>query len=195
MMLQFRAFNMAANQRVTLRGLQESPARFVSGLVGATTMGMAAALFTALRGGKDSYERFVKEASANPGSWSAKGSTRPASSPRHSRRPVPCRGDGRRRGLPRLQPDQEPDSSRVAGRERAGRGSVRLQRPPLSRLLGPSASIPYTLSKATGFGIKTATGGEGSKQQKKAAAMLAPYSSYYGMREVLQLLNGDSPYR
>ena len=32
-------------------------------------------------------------------------------------------------------------------------------------------------------------------QQKKAAAMLAPYSSYYGFREVLQLLNGDSPYR
>ena len=194
MMLQFRAFNMAANQRVTLRGLQESPARFVSGLVGATTMGMAAAYFTALRGGKDSYERFVKEASANPGFLIGEGLDKAGifTLPFEAASNVQAMAGGA--GFRDFNPIKSPIAAAWPGgsapvEDRYGSSD------PLSRLLGPSASIPYTLSKATGFGIKTATGGEGSKQQKKAAAMLAPYSSYYGMREVLQLLNGDSPYR
>lgn len=194
MMLQFRAFNMAANQRVTLRGLQESQARFVSGLVGATTMGMAAAYFTALRGGKDSYERFVKEASANPGFLVGEGLDKAGifTLPFEAASSVQAMAGGA--GFRDFNPIKSPIAAAWPGgsapvEDRYGSSD------PLSRLLGPSASIPYTLSKAMGFGIKTATGGEGSKQQKKAAAMLAPYSSYYGFREVLQLLTGDSPYR
>jgi hypothetical protein len=166
----------------------------LDGYIGATTMGMAAAYFTALRGGKDSYDRFVKEASANPGFLVGEGLDKAGiftlSFEAASSVQAMAGGAGFR--------DFNPIKSPIAAAWPGGSAPVEDRygsSDPLSRLLGPSASIPYTLSKATGFGIKTATGGEGSKQQKKAAAMLAPYSSYYGMREVLQLLNGDSPYR
>lgn len=63
--IQFKSFALASNQRVLMRGLQESPARFVGGMVGMTTIGMFIYMLKQIEAGR--------EVSNNPGNWVAEG--------------------------------------------------------------------------------------------------------------------------
>ena len=64
-LLQFKSFAIASNQRVLIRGLQEDTTRFVSGIVGMTTIGAFIYMLKQLESGR--------EISDNPGTWIAEG--------------------------------------------------------------------------------------------------------------------------
>ena len=64
-LLQFRTFALASHQRVLMRGMQDGPAKFMTGVVGMATFGMAAYAFKQLESGRD--------LSTNPGTWVAQG--------------------------------------------------------------------------------------------------------------------------
>jgi hypothetical protein len=63
--IQFKSFALASNQRVLMRGLQESPARMIGGVMGMTTIGMFIYWLKAQESGR--------EVSNNPGNWVAEG--------------------------------------------------------------------------------------------------------------------------
>jgi hypothetical protein len=64
-LLQFKSFAIAGNQRVLIRGLQEGKARFVSGMIGMTTVGMFIYMLKQIESGRP--------ISTNPGTWIAEG--------------------------------------------------------------------------------------------------------------------------
>jgi hypothetical protein len=195
LLLQFRTFNLASHQRVMLRGMQESPANFASGLVAMTSMGMLAAYFTALRGGRERVDKFLKDAHDSPGKWIAEGLDKsslfaiPFEVANTAETLTGAMGPGFR-----FNPIKDPIQR--AGKQ--GSGSVEsssgLSRDTLASLLGPSGSLIDSLARAAGGGINAATGAPVSRQQRKAAAGLVPFSNYFGMREIVQAVQGDSPY-
>jgi hypothetical protein len=50
LLLQFRSYTLSSHQKVVIRGLQEGKAKFVSGMVGMTALGMLSATLKAWRG-------------------------------------------------------------------------------------------------------------------------------------------------
>ncbi|MBA8910143.1 hypothetical protein [Aminobacter ciceronei] len=64
-LLQFKTFAIASNQRVLMRGLQDGPGSMVTGILGMSTLGMAAYYFKQKESGR--------ELSNNPGTWIAEG--------------------------------------------------------------------------------------------------------------------------
>lgn len=66
MMLQFQTFLLAQHQRVLMRGLQEAPQRFMSGMVMMVGIGMAIAYLKAASGGKERLDKFKEEMAEHP---------------------------------------------------------------------------------------------------------------------------------
>jgi hypothetical protein len=64
-LLQFKSFAIASNQRVLMRGLQDGPGSMVTGIIGMSTLGMAAYWFKQRESGR--------ELSNNVGTWVAEG--------------------------------------------------------------------------------------------------------------------------
>jgi len=186
---QFRTFNLAANQRVLLRGLQEGKARFVSGLIGATSIGMLAATVTAWRQGREYFDKWHKAVSENPMKLVAEGLDKAgvftlAFEAANTLEPFSVLATGRR-----INPIKTPIELLGGGApEKTNNWGS-----PTLRALGPSGRTLDNLASAAGFGINSATG-SATKAQRRAAAGMMPFSSYYGMRELLQALQGDSPY-
>lgn len=196
MLLQFRSFMFAAHQRVLLRGMQEGKTRFVSGLVGMTSLGILAATLKAWRGGKERYERFER-AAENPGYLIGEGldnsgmftlpfdvantTEKLTNSLGFSFNPIKT---------PILSAGQlaNPNSSNQAYSVRyASRG-------PLGTLLGPTAGMVEQGFTAGQSLTAMAQGDAPSTAAKNAATSFVPYNSYLGMREMLQAFEDDTPY-
>lgn len=64
-LLQFKSFALASNQRVLMRGLQEGPGSFITGLAGMTAMGMLTFYLKQVESNR--------ELNDNPGRWIAEG--------------------------------------------------------------------------------------------------------------------------
>lgn len=64
-LLQFKSFALASNQRVLMRGLQEGPGSFITGMVGMSTMGMLAFYLKQVESNRPLND--------NPGRWMAEG--------------------------------------------------------------------------------------------------------------------------
>lgn len=64
-LLQFKSFALASNQRVLMRGLQEGPGSFITGMVGMSTLGMLAFYVKQVESNRDLND--------NPGRWMAEG--------------------------------------------------------------------------------------------------------------------------
>lgn len=196
LILQFRNYTFAAHQRVTLRGMQEGKAQFMSSLIGMTALGMLGATLRSWRGGDDRWEKF-KNSATNPGYLIGEGLdmsgvfalpmelgntveklTQPSG---FSFNPVktPALAAGAM-----FNPDAslQGDSVRFSSRD------------PLAALLGPSAGLPASLGRAAGLPTNLLTGDEAPQSQVNAAASLIPFGSYLGMREMLQVIADDSPY-
>jgi hypothetical protein len=197
LILQFRNYTFAAHQRVTLRGLQEDKAQFLSGTIAMAALGMLGASLRSWRGGGERFEKF-KESARNPGYLIGEGLdlsgvfalpiefgntveklTQPTG---FSFNPVktPLLAAGKL-----INPDASMQGS-----------SIRFSsRDPLGALLGPTADLPATVAKAAGAPANYLTGGEVADSQARAAASLIPFGSYLGMREALQVMTDDSPYQ
>ncbi len=176
LLLQFRTFNMAANQRVLIRGLQESPVRFVSGVVAMTSIGMLAATLRAWRGGHERWEKF-KDSAENPGYLIGEGLdmsgifTLPFEVANTVEKVAPQVGNPIKTPLMRAFPQksQAGESTRFASRGVAG------------ALGGPTVGFLDTAQRAM-------------SGDPKALVQMAPFYSYPGMREAVQMITGDSQY-
>jgi hypothetical protein len=176
--------------------MQLGPAQFLSGLIGLTTIGMFATTLRAWRGGEENWKRFQTSA-RNPGYMVGEGldatgfftlpielsniTEKVSASAGYPINPVksPLMLAGRA---------FVPDASLAANSQRyAGKGVV-------SAVGGPTVGLVEDIPVAAGALIDTARGEEVSKAKLNAANRIVPYGSYIGMREMLQLLEGNSPY-
>jgi len=195
-LLQFRSYNISAWQRVTLRGLQASPRRFVQGLVTMTTMGMFLAALRAWRGGDDRWQKF-KEAASNPGYLIGEGLDMsgllalPIDVANTIEKLIP-----ETVGRP-INPIKSPmlAAGRLFNPDASMQGeSVRFQSVGAAGVLGgPSANLLDQIKSASGIPAAMLSGKEVSKKQKRDFNALVPFGSYFGLRELLQAMQGDSP--
>jgi len=196
LLTQFKTFNMAAHSQMFLRATQMGQARFISGLIGLTTLGMFSTVLRAWRNGEEGWERF-KTSAQNPGYMLAEGldNTGLFTLPMElGNITESVTGVGGYRFNPTKTPLMlagkaiNPDGSLQGNSQRFnGMGS-------LDALAGPTVGMIRSASVGAGGAVAAATGNEVSLRQKRAAAQLVPFQSYIGMKEALQLLNGDSPY-
>lgn len=196
--LQFKTFNLAAHQRTFLRASQLGPAQFLSGLIGLTTIGMFSAYLRALRGGKESFDRFNK-AIENRGYWVGEGLdatgffTLPIELSNVAERATERAGykvNPVKTPLMLAGRIINPDSS-LQGQSLSRPG----QRTLAEALGGPSLALLEDIPVgAGGTAVDILQGEEQSKAHERALNRIIPYQSYLGMRELLQVIEGNSPY-
>ena len=195
--LQFKTFSLAAHSQMFLRATQMGQARFLSSLIGLTTLGMFAATLRAWRGGEESWKKY-KTSMENPGYWIAEGvdNTGMFTLPLELGNIAETVGGA---GGYRVNPVKtplllggkliNPDASLQGNSQRFNSmGS-------LDALGGPTVGMLRSGSIALGGALDMAQGEDLTLRQKRAASQLVPYQSYIGMREFLQLMQDDSPYR
>lgn len=193
---QFKSFNLAAHQKVLLRGLQEDKANFVSGLIGLSMIGMLVSALKAWRGGEDRWQKFLNKAE-NPGYLLAEGldSSGIFALPMDAANTVENLSPGT--GFT-FNPIKTPIE--LAGYAATGRGDPMAQslrfayRSPVTALLGPTAGTVEDVSRASGGAANLARGEDVTSAQRNAATKLLPFNSYFPVRELLQLGDDSSPY-
>lgn len=192
LILQFRSFSLAAHQRATLRGLQESKARLLSGMVIMTSLGMMASALRAWRNGEQGWERW-KNAAENPGFLIGEGldlsGIFPVAFELANTTEKLTGGTGMA-----FNPIKTPLMAAFPGASQQGSSTRFATRDPLAAVLGPSAGLVTQGIRAAGYPLFAIAGEDPSKAQTKAAAGLIPFNSYLGMKELIQLGLGDSPY-
>lgn len=187
LIMQFKSFALASHQKVLLRGLQESPARFLSGMVGMTALGMMAAYARAWRGGKERFEKFTA-AAENPGYLigEALDLTGIFALPM----------EAANMGEKILHTNVIKDPLKAAFPDRSQQGSsLRYQsRGVASSLLGPTAGLIDLATEFASMAALAAAGEPTDKQKKRLVqqgAQLVPYYSYPGMREAINQMMGN----
>ena len=197
-LLQFKTFNLAAHQRTFLRAMQLGPAQFLSGLFGLTTIGMFATTLKAWRSGQEGWDRF-KNSAKNPGYMLGEGVdatgffTLPIEIANIAEKATGRAGYA-------INPVKSP--LLLAGRVfnpdasiQANSQSYAGQHSLADALGGPTVALME--DAATGPGgiiVDKASGRPVGKAHENATNRLVPFQSYYGMREMLQILEGNSPY-
>lgn len=196
LLLQFRSYTLASHQKVLLRGLQEGKGKFVSGMVGMTALGMLSATLKAWRAGENRWEKF-KKAADNPGyligegidnagtfalAFDAANTTEKFGQAMHfSFNPIKT-------------PMMAAGSWAYPNASKQGESIRYSTRGPLGALLGPSAGLTEDIFAAGAGGADKIKGKKVPKSEQNAAFRLLPFNSFYGMREAIQAITGDSPY-
>lgn len=189
---QYRRYTLAAHSRVMLRGMQDGPTQFISSMIGMTAFGMLAATLRAMGSGREHYESFLATAEANPAYLIGEGLDMTGIFA------LPMEISNTTDKLAQSQagfsfnPIKAP--IRALGGDAGGEDIRFASRGPWGALAGPSVGLIENAFSAAGGAANLARGEEASKQQKNAAASLVPFNSYVGMREMIQVLNDDSPY-
>lgn len=193
LLLQFRAYNMAAHQKVMIRGFQEGPAGMVSGIIAMTSMGAFVAALQAWRGGQDRWERFLQSAQ-NPGYLIGEGLDKSGLFPMMFDASNTLDSGFRASGFsfnplkkpllyPFPQASQSGDTNRFSPTNTF-----------LNNVLGPTASLAEDVWTAGQYPSARLQGQSPPKGSVNAAQRIMPLGSYLGMKELLQILAGDSPY-
>jgi hypothetical protein len=192
MLFQYRSFSFAASQKIMLRGMQESPAALVHGLVGMTMVGMLVSQLKALRQGHEGYERWRKQ-SENLGFWIGEGmdnsgvmtpmfevansvekATKVAGGSFNPiKSPLAMLGGG----------DASVDSTRTFNQDF------------WRQMFGPAYGMPNDIAKAAGGAARKISGEEPTMGQARSATRILPFNTMFPIKEALQLAIGDSPYR
>lgn len=184
--LQFLSFQLAANQRIMMRGMQESPSRFISGLVALSGLGMGIAYLKSVAGGKETHEKFMKNAE-NPGWLISEGLdasgllTLPFMISNDIEKITKAMGNP-------FNPIKTP--LRAVGGEPSEDASLYNQTL-LRSFAGPTLSLPDDVAKAGGSVIDWMRGKEVSQAQMKRLQYMIPFGTFIGMRDALQALRGD----
>jgi hypothetical protein len=196
LLLQFRSYTLASHQKVLLRGLQEGKGKFVSGMIGMTALGMLSATLKAWRAGENRWEKF-KKAADNPGyligegidnagtfalMFDAANTTEKLGQAMHfSFNPIKT-------------PMMAAGSWAYPNASKQGESIRYSTRGPLGALLGPSAGLTEDIFAAGAGASDKIRGKKVPKFEQNAAFRLLPFNSFYGMREGIQAITGDSPY-
>jgi len=188
-LLQFRAYNMSAHQKVMMRGMQEGPGRFTSGLVSMAILGGMVAAAQAFLGGQDRWEKFKKSAE-NPGFLLGEGLDKSGIFPLFM--DIASASDNLTRGVwpgedgggTSFNPIKDPlvmmfpqaaqagDTNRYA----VGQGGF--------NLLGPTANFALKdMWQGIAASRKLAMGYELTKSEKKALQRAMIYGNYLGMNQ------------
>lgn len=196
LLTQFSGFTMGAHSRVMVRGLQESQARLVGGLVALTALGGMTSYLAAWRGGRERWEKYVKETRENPALLIGEGLDRSGFFPllfdianRVERVSGAVGYDYR------FNPVKSPIAA-LGGKGAIGITSTRASdsAAAFGAVLGPTAGL-IDSAVATGRVLADkASGKTPPKHDVNQAIAALPFQSYYGMRELLQVMTGNSNY-
>lgn len=170
-LFQFNSFNLASHQRILLRGLQEGPARFVSGAIALTTIGMAVTYLQALAANRD-----VPDFAENPGWWIGEGLDKGGLFM------VPMQVANAMEKLTGINPVKAPMKAFDEDRQQ----SMRLNNRNASSLLGPSMGLVEDVATVAGIPLTLAEGEDIREGQKNAAERLLPFNSYLGLRQMMR---------
>jgi hypothetical protein len=202
LLLQFRSYTLASHQKVVIRGLQEGKGKFVSGMVGMTALGMLSATLKAWRAGENRWEKF-KKASENPGYLIGEGLDNAGTFalPFDFANTTEKLGDAMHFSFnPIKTPMMAAGQWAVPNASMQGKSIRYSSRGPLGALLGPTAGlVEDTFQAGAGVSDKLHEGQPGHpnkvpRTEQNAAWRLLPFNSFYGMREAIQAITGDSPY-
>lgn len=173
LIFQFNTFNLASHQRVLLRGLQESHARFLSGAISLTSMGMLQTYLIALA--TNSVNR-LPDRNENPGWWIAEGLDRSGLFS------VPFQISNGVEKLTGMNPIKAPIKQFDAGQALSQRNRNRNE----LGVLGPSAGTIHDIGTVAGIAKTKLAGEEMSKAQGNAIERLLPFNSYVGVRQFMK---------
>lgn len=197
---QFAGYAFGAHQRVMIRGLQESHSRLVGGLVVMSSLGAFTGYLASLRGGREQHEKRMKEWQANPAKLIAEGIDRSGffalafdmsnrierigGSASYEYRANPLKAPIAAAGMALGAQDPSGIQTRSV---RASDSSAAF-----GAIGGPTAGLIDTGIAAWRVIGDRATGKTPPKQDIQQAFAIVPYQSYYGIREMLQVLHGNS---
>lgn len=185
MMLQFQTFGIAAHQRVLIRGLQEGPTNFISGMVAMTSIGMMAAYLRAVRGGQDRREKFMK-AAQNPGYLIGEGLDLGG----FLTVPFWAANVGEKAFKKNIIKDP---IKAALGDANVGESQRYAARGVMSSLMGPTASLLDTVVEFAQRASRKAAGESTEKNDialKKMAAQLPPFATMFPIREISNTMIG-----
>lgn len=171
MIFQFNTFNLASHQRVLLRGLQEGPARFVSGAIALTSIGMMVTYLYGLASNRE-----MPSFAENPGWWLSEGIDRSGLFM------VPMQLANAFEKLVGVNPIKAP----LKAFDESSAQSMRLNNRNTGSLLGPTFGMIEDAATLTGIPLTLAAGEEVRQGQKNAAERLLPFQSYIGLRQMLK---------
>lgn len=198
---QFSGYAMGAHSRVMLRGLQENQARMVGGLVAMTAIGALTSYMTAWRGGRERFEKYVEQTSKNPAILIGEGLDRSGF--------FPLLFDAANRlervsgaiGYDyRFNPVKSPIAALgvAAGAEGSplGIASTRASdsAAAFGAIGGPTVGLVDSAIAAGRVAADLSSGKSPPKRDINQMLSAVPGQSYYGVREILQLLTKNSPY-
>lgn len=197
MLAQFSGYAMGAHSRVMIRGLQESHARLVGGLIAVTTLGAMTSYLAAWRGGRERWDKYVDDTAKNPALLIGEGMDRSGFFPLLF--DVANRAERVSGSIGyqyRFNPVKSPIALLGGGKGALGITSTRASDSAavFGALLGPTAGLVDSGIAAARVGVDVATGEKPPKRDVNQALAVVPYQSYYGVREMLQVLTGNSPY-
>jgi intracellular sulfur oxidation DsrE/DsrF family protein len=197
LLTQFSGYMMGAHSRVMIRGLQESQSRMIGGLVALTAMGALTSYLAQWRNGRERFDKYVSETTKNPALLIGEGLDRSGFFPMLF--DMSNRAE-RLSGAVGYNYRVNPIKSSIALLG-GGTGAVGMTSSKASdsagafgALLGPTAGLVDSGIAAARVGADTLTGQKVTKHDANTALAGMPTQSYYGMRELLQLLSGNSPY-
>lgn len=196
MITQFSGYAMGAHSRVMVRGLQESHARLVGGLAAMTALGALTSYFAAWRGGAERWQKYLKDTSDNPALLIGEGLDRSGFFPvlfdvanRFERVSGAVGYDYR------FNPVKSPIAA-LGGRSGVGITSSRASdsAAAFGAVLGPTAGLIDSGVAVGRIAADRASGKNPPKHDVNQAIAAVPFQSYYGVRELLQVLTGNSVY-
>lgn len=173
-LLQFKSFALASHQRVLLRGLQERPSRFISGMIAMSTIGMMTTWLKAQSGNRDEK---LADFSTNPGWWISEGLDKAGVLA------VPMEIANTFEKMTGFNPIKTP----VKAFDDTSRLSQKMQnRNEIGALLGPTVGTMQDVLTVGGIPKKLVAGEEVTQGQKNAAERLFPFNSYLGLRQFIR---------
>jgi hypothetical protein len=193
---QFSGYAMGAHSNVMIRGLQESHSRLIGGLVVMTSLGALTSYLAAWRGGQERWKKYVEDTTKNPALLIGEGLDRSGFFPLLF--DLSNRAE-RVTGAVGYQYRFNPVKSPIAALGGSGGLGVTSTRGSESSaafgaLLGPTAGLVDSGIAAGRVAADLAAGRDPPKRDVNQALAVVPYQSYYGMRELLQVLTGNSNY-
>ncbi len=172
--LQFKSFALASHQRVLLRGLQEDQARFVSGLIAMTTIGMMATWLKATTGNRTEK---LQDIGKDPGWWISEGLDMSGIFA------VLMELANMAEKATGFNPVKTPMKAFDEG---AAISQKNQNRTLAGSVLGPTFGMVNDIGTVAGLPNKVISGDEVTQGDKNAAERLMPFNSYVGVRQMLR---------
>jgi hypothetical protein len=196
LLTQFSGYAMGAHGNVTIRGMQEGHAKLAGHLIVSSLLGSMSAVIVAWRGGQERFDRYMKSISDNPAVLIGDGLERSGFFSLFF--DVASRVE-RTTGAAGYQYRFNPIKSPIVALGGGASSEVTATRGSegagvLGAFLGPTAGLATNLVAAGRVAADVATGKEPFKKDINQAIAVVPYQSYYGAREMLQVLTGNSTY-